>query len=83
MTAFVKPTAWLFLGHAVNRQIPYPRLGTFSALCWALVCTIEKNSTARLGDGRKPVGRRDRENSYVVKEKDGEAEEGKAKPEQV
>lgn len=48
MTAFVKPTARLFLGSAVNRQIPHPRLEMFSALCRALVCTGVKNRTARV-----------------------------------
>lgn len=53
MTAFVKPTARLFLGSAVNRQIPHPRLEMFSALCRALVCTGGKNRTERVVDGAK------------------------------
>lgn len=35
MTAFVKATARLFLGSAVNRQIPHPRLEMFSSPCRA------------------------------------------------
>lgn len=35
MTAFVKATARLFLGSAVNRQIPRPRLEMFSSPCRA------------------------------------------------
>lgn len=57
MTAFVKPTARLFLGSAVNRQIPHPRLEMFSALCRAPVCTGVKNRAERVVDGRKPEGK--------------------------
>lgn len=60
MTAFVKPTARLFLGSAVNRQIPHPRLEMFSALCRALVCTGLEKRTERVIDGRQPERRRKR-----------------------
>lgn len=45
MTAFVKATARLFLGPAVNTQIPHLRLGMFS---------IWRDMTERKGDGEKP-----------------------------
>lgn len=78
MMAFVKPTARLFLGRAVNRQIPHPRLEMFSALCRAPVCSGGEDRRERRRWEKRDGQKRGAERKE--RKKDGEGEGRRKKP---